>query len=440
MDGVAGIELMGGPVPVGLVLLACAAAAFLLLRRGRGWFRNVAAAAVSAWALALGVNWLLVHLAAVSAYDLPLPVIGWIAVAACGVLLMLLNQFSSRLRRKLLAPVAAAIIVLTAAVQVNAYFGQYRTIGEFIGGGAGGLTALTPAAAPTASGTGGLPPGHAPGPAVNGWSPPVGMAAGGTLHSAQIPGTVSGFQARTGYVYLPPAYQSPNHPLLPVLVLVAGQPGSPENWLGAGQLEATMDAFAAAHQGLSPVVVVPDVNGSATGNTMCMDSRIAKADTYLSVDVPAWIKATLGVDPSPRRWAIGGFSFGGTCALQMAALHPDVFRSAIDLCGEAEPALTADRAATVKAAFDGNTAAFEALTPLNVMAKNRYEDSWIFFAAGSQDTSFTGFMNRTSAAAGAAGMTVKTLAIPGAGHAWAVPLQSMAPALDWLGPRLGLSR
>ncbi|GAC1489594.1 MAG: hypothetical protein NVS2B15_07440 [Pseudarthrobacter sp.] len=76
-----------------------------------------------------------------------------------------------------------------------------------------------------------------------------------------------------------------------------------------------MDAFAAAHDGLAPVVVIADLNGSDSGNTMCMDAMTARADTYLSVDVPAWIRATLHVDPDPARWAVGGFSFGGTCAL-----------------------------------------------------------------------------------------------------------------------------
>jgi hypothetical protein len=37
----------------------------------------------------------------------------------------------------------------------------------------------------------------------------------------------------------------------------------------------------------------------------------------------------------------------------MAALHPDIYPSAIDFCGEAEPDLGADRAATIRRAFGG---------------------------------------------------------------------------------------
>ena len=74
-----------------------------------------------------------------------------------------------------------------------------------------------------------------------------------------------------------------------------------------------MDRFAAAHDGLAPLVIVPDLTGSALGNTLCLDSRLGAADTYLARDVPAWAATTLQVDSG--RMAVGGFSFGGTCAL-----------------------------------------------------------------------------------------------------------------------------
>jgi hypothetical protein len=55
-------------------------------------------------------------------------------------------------------------------------------------------------------------------------------------------------------LYLPPAYLGSVRARLPVLVLIPGQPGGPEDWLLAGRLAAVMDAFAAAHDGLAPVV------------------------------------------------------------------------------------------------------------------------------------------------------------------------------------------
>jgi len=260
------------------------------------------------------------------------------------------------------------------------------------------------------------------------------------MNSVQIPGSVSGFASRTGYVYLPPAYQAASRPALPVLILIPGQPGAPADWLEAGGLKNQMDAFAAAHDGLAPVVVIADVNGSDSGNTMCMDSRIARADTYLSVDVPAWIRATLHVDPDPARWAVGGFSFGGTCALQMAALHPDLYPSAIDFSGEAEPALGADRTATISRAFGGDTAAFNAVAPLKVLAAKHYPHSRIYLAAGAENATFAAYQQQVGDAAARAGMDVKTDLVPGMGHSWEVPRNSLSPALGWLAPALGLTR
>ncbi|MEV8181448.1 alpha/beta hydrolase-fold protein [Specibacter sp. NPDC078692] len=432
------LDLITGPFPLAVAVLACLSGAALLLRRHRGWVLSVVCAAVLAAGLAWAINWYMVHVANATAYDLPLQVITWIGVGVFAVLLMVLHLVSARWWRKILAPIAMAMIVVAVSMQVNAYYGAYRTVGDVTGASTANIAPLSPHS--TKKSAGQASAALTSGPVVDRWVKPSGLPAAGTVYSAQIPGRVSGFTARTAYVYLPPAYQAANRPLLPVLVLIPGQPGAPADWLKAGQLQHTMDAFAAAHDGLAPVVVIPDVNGASSANTMCMDSRIAKTDTYLAVDVPAWIKATLTVDPNAHHWAIGGFSFGGTCALQMAALHPKIYPSAIDLSGEAEPALSADRTATIQAAFGGDTAAFDAVAPLKVLAKNKYPQSWIYFAAGAQDGRFSGYMNQVSAAAKTAGMTVTTHSVPGAGHSWDVPLEAMAPALTWLAPRLGLAR
>jgi hypothetical protein len=49
-------------------------------------------------------------------------------------------------------------------------------------------------------------------------------------------------------------------------------------------------------------------------------------------------------------------------------------------------------------------------------------------------------MTEVSAAAQKAGMTVRTQTVAGQGHSWAVPEAAILPALEWLGPRLGLTR
>ena len=84
-----------------------------------------------------------------------------------------------------------------------------------------------------------------------------------------------------------------------------------------------------------------------------MDSSLGQVDTYLSQDVPAAIKSQLRVDPDPKHWVFGGFSYGGTCALQMATNHPEEFPNFIDISGEREPTL-GTHAQTVNTAFGGD--------------------------------------------------------------------------------------
>ena len=104
-------------------------------------------------------------------------------------------------------------------------------------------------------------------------------------------------------------------------------------------MPASMDAYAAEHNGIAPVVVMPDASGGQVDNPLCTDSNLGKVGTYLSQDVPNAIKSQLLVDPRPQRWTVGGFSYGGTCALQLAARYPDIFPTFLNFAGEEEPSL-----------------------------------------------------------------------------------------------------
>ena len=74
----------------------------------------------------------------------------------------------------------------------------------------------------------------------------------GKVSPITIPNTASGFDARPGWVYLPPAYFAQNPQPLPVLVLFAGQPGSPDDWMTGDRVQSVMNDFAAAHNGHRP--------------------------------------------------------------------------------------------------------------------------------------------------------------------------------------------
>ena len=444
MDFIDDLRLADGPVVWVAWAAAAAGLAYLLWRaafRRRPAGRAVAvvvAAALLAVALVAAVHWLLIYGISVFPDELPAETLAW-SVPAVGALLLWLMCLarlwgSGRSRttpwRSTAAATASFLAVLAlSAVQINIYFGLNHTVGDLTGTAVARIppleTGLTRAA------------GGPPATGLDRWTAPAELPDG-VIRRAVIPGTVSGFQSREAYIYLPPAYQSSPRPALPVLVLFSGQPGGPADWLVGGALRNRLDRFAAEHGGVAPVTVVVDPNGSASGNTLCMDSRIARADTFLAVDVPDWINRTLDVDPDPRHWAAGGFSFGGTCAMQMVTRHPDVYSAALAFSSEKEPALAKEREKTIQASFGGDAAAFDRLTPLRLMAENRFDGHGVYFAAGDHDPEFTGYMDVLSGAARQAGFTVETRRIANAGHSWDTAASGLPGGLDFLARRWGI--
>jgi S-formylglutathione hydrolase FrmB len=253
-----------------------------------------------------------------------------------------------------------------------------------------------------------------------------------------VPPTRSGFTARRAWLYVPPAYFAADHPLLPVLMLLGGQPGSPRDWLDGGRLAQRMDAWAGSHGGLAPVVVMPDPLGGPVDNPMCLDSALGRADTYLSQDVPAWVQSHLQVDPDHGHWAVGGFSYGGTCALQLAVGHPAVFRTFFDASGQQAPTL-GDPARTLAAAFHGDRAAYAAQDPLTELASHSWAASGSagYLVVGTQDPDYQRQQQVVAAAASAAGLPVIATELPGK-HAWTVCGAGFDQALPWLSQRMGL--
>lgn len=436
MDFIADISLVDGPVLWASIAGAAAGAAYLLWRRSRSWPLYVLAAIAAAAGITWLVHWLLIYVFSTFPGELPREVLAWTVppVAALILALLRIRKPSLRIRRRSWRPLVASVlsvagVLLLSAVQINAYFGLNHTVADLTGTAIARIPPIEDALKRQ---------GTPEGPPLSQWGAPDGMPPKGTVRTASIPGTESGFAARDAFVYFPPAYLTERRPRLPVLVLFAGQPGAPADWLTGGALRTQMDRFASSHSGLAPVVVVVDPNGTQGGNTLCMDSRIAKADTYLSRDVPNWIRASLDVSTDPRQWAVGGFSFGGTCAMQMGTRHPEVYTSILAFASEKEPALAKERRKTIEASFGEDTAAFDAQTPLGVMEKQKFPGHAAYFAAGARDPEFIEYMDLLADAATKAGFTVEARQIPNAGHSWETPAKGMPDALDFLASRWGM--
>ena len=350
----------------------------------------------------------------------------------------------SRNRRLVRATESASSLVAVVAsslLAINTFFASYPTLASVLGYGVATtpLNRLQGAAARSPA------PVRGRGMLEETWRPPSDMPARGQAVTADIPagdqsGT-KGFTPRGAFIYLPPAYLGSQRPALPVLVLLTGQPGSPSDWFELGGLKDTMDAYAADHHGLAPVVVVADLLGSPYANPLCSDTEAGgKVATYLEKDVPAWIRANLQVDDDPAHWAVAGLSNGGTCAMQVVTRSPGVYRTFLAISAEEHPTLgSVER--TISQGFGGDRAAYEANDPLSLMSTappGRYDGIAGILSVGRQDTSYRGAVPVLAEAATKSGMTVSTRQYDGA-HTWAVWGPALADQVDWLGRRLGIA-
>ena len=336
--------------------------------------------------------------------------------------------------RRLLAVVASVVFILTGGLAINRDAGLFTTVRELLG-----RSQVVPLAME------GIHPASVPvswNPVLyETWQPPVGMPVHGRYGSVEIPGTVSGFSARPAIVYLPPAALVPNAPALPVVMLMSGQgPGAaPSNVVQAGRIIETLDRLAARNHGLAPIVVIPDQLGFATKNPMCLDGRFGRSDTYLTVDVPSWVRTHLPVQSAGKAWAVGGFSQGGTCSVQFAAKYPTLFRSFIDISGQLGPRLHSVED-TIARAFNGSVRAFDEAQPITIMQRMApYPDSSGFIAVGASDRRYGPEAEKITAAAQQAGMNIQTLKVRASSHDWATGSVGLARGLDWLMPRIGLT-
>lgn len=430
MDFLSDLSLVDGPFLWFSFAAGIAGGLYLLWRRARRWPLYVLAAAAAAVGAIALLHWLLIYVFSTFPAELPFEVLAWSVLPVAALILCAVRFRESSWRGRAAAVGSVLGVLLLGAVQVNGYFGLNHTLGDVMGTAVARIPPLEDGFKRKALQSSAAP--------LSAWTPPDTMPATGVLRTAAIPGTKSGFAARDAYVYLPPAYQTAHRPSLPVLVLYAGQPGAPSDWLTGGALRSRMDRFAAAHEGIAPVVVVADPNGSQGGNTLCLDSRIAQADTYLSQDVVDWIRTNLDVDEDPKKWAVGGFSFGGTCAMQMGTRHPDVFTAVLAFSSEQEPALAKERQKTIEAAFGDDQAAFDAQTPLTLMKERQYDGNAVYFGVGERDPEFIGYMDLLADAAKGAGFSVETTRIANAGHSWDTPSKGMPGALGFLAARWGI--
>ena len=202
-----------------------------------------------------------------------------------------------------------------------------------------------------------------------------------------------------------------------------------------------MDEFAHMHEGITPLVFMVDNTGSVTNDTECVNSPRGNAETYLSVDVPNYIKAHFRVLDSPANWAIGGLSLGGMCGVMLTLRHPDVFHYFLDYGGEIGPVI-GSKQQTIDTLFGGSESAWAAHQPNLILTSQNFKKLGLggFFGDGNEDAlDVTQAQRQLVTDSQNAGIETVSETINGP-HTFNVWQQLFKDSLPWVSNRIGATQ
>lgn len=410
-------------------ILSSVLLAYLLLKRRRArWFAAAAAALAAGTAAGLGVLWYCVFVDNTFGGPLVPEVWFWAPAAFAGTALAIANLRGGRWWRSLLAGLSIPVFLATAVFQVNAAYGLNQSLGSLLD-----INTANTVRIPLRS----TWQKASEEPLYRTWTGPADMPQTGLRGKTPlpIPATHSGFQARWSGLYLPPAALVKHPPLLPFVIMMMGQPGSPSP-IGIGNVA---DAMARKNHGLAPIVLIVDQLGDPTQDPLCLDGPKGKVESYVTQDVLPWARKNLPIMQDRRHWTFLGYSNGGTCASYFAAKYPQDFGNFISISGEEfqgadKPALT------LAGFFNGDEKAYDAVKPGNIMlAHGHYTDTDAVYTAGSRDPVYTAAAKRSAATAAQVGIRTSLCSVPGAGHVGKAFEGGAAEAFRLLYPRWGLS-
>ena len=343
-------------------------------------------------------------------------------------------------RRAVFRVLAACLAFLPAMVfgvlAVNKYYDYYQTWGAMI-------SDLTHQGIDAAS--------HVPGIKFASDSKPGTLdGSGAELKLAQQQGYTLRMQVtgqrshitRQVYIYLPPQYFQAAYRAyrFPVLELIHGQPGQPQDWITVVGVTHAFDHLLADRLAQPAVLLMPDANGGQNISLQCLNQAGGPQDlTYLAVDLPAQVAHLLRVAPPGRAWGVAGYSEGGFCAANMALRYPHRYGFAGVLSGYFVPLDNQPAGAgPAVSPFGGDSWLREQNTPfdelLNLPAATVVPRFWL--GAGAADGQDVANAERFWRELRPRQPDAPLTLTPGGGHTmttWRAEVPSM---LSWMTPRL----
>ncbi|GAS87878.1 alpha/beta hydrolase [Mycolicibacterium brisbanense] len=428
---IAQLSLVDGWVPIAVQVLAALLLLYVMWAHAdrRGW-RRLAIAALIGTPFALWARHYISSIG-VSGEAAPSRLWLWIGLVGAALSLIVLTWKRASWWRRGASVLAVPLCLVCAALSVNTWVGYYPKVRT-------AWNQLT---------TGPLPD----------QTDRVGVTAmqlsnarpdRGVVLPVRIDSSASGFAHRREFAYLPPIwFASKPPPRLPAVMMIGSALNTPADWLRVGNAVATLDDFATQHDGSAPAVVFVDATGAFDNDTECVNGPRGNAADHLTKDVAPFMAANFGVSAERTHWGIAGWSMGGTCAVDLAVMHPDLFSAFVDIAGDIGPN-TGGREHSIATLFGGDADAWAAFDPTTVMKRHgRYTglSGW-FEVPGSPDgTSRDPVSNpegqdvaarSLSATAATQGITSTVVTRPGR-HDWLFASQAFADALPWLAAQLG---
>ena len=246
----------------------------------------------------------------------------WMAMSGLAVAVLLLGWPGARWWRRGLAVLSVPLCVLCATLALNGWVGYFPTV-------LAAWNQLT---------SGPLPDQvdrlRVTAMQVEGTKPTKGVVV-----PVNISADASHFPHRQELVYLPPAWFNSNPPpRLPTVMMISSAFNTPADWLRAGGAFTTIDDFAAHHHGFAPVLVFVDPTGSFDNDTECVNGSPRQRRRSSDQRCRALhVVSNFGVSADRANWGVAGWSMGGTCAVDLTVMHPDMFSAFVDIAGDRRP-------------------------------------------------------------------------------------------------------
>jgi S-formylglutathione hydrolase FrmB len=207
------------------------------------------------------------------------------------------------------------------------------------------------------------------------------------------------------------------------------------------------------------VFVFVDVGGSFNNDTECVNGPRGNVADHLTKDVPPYVSSTFGLQNA--NWGVLGWSMGGTCAVDLTVMHPELFSTFVDVAGDMGPNAGTEEQ-TIARIYGGDAAKWAIYDPTTVITKHGpYQgvSGWFAISSdaptprrgspgnpnatglGGQDAAGnpgdqTDAANSLSSLGRANGIACAVVASPGK-HDWPFAMDVFKDSLPWLAGQIG---